>query len=204
MSDKYKLHKLLAALLMFVFLATSCTTAFSPPTAPDLTRSFSFTGAITYGKLTATANFSRDSEGGWTVSITEPKEISGFVMTYKNGTTTAQFAGYAFDFDEKTLPFKSTCAYIVDCLDKIAQLDNLTVKEGDGFLKISGSIPEGGFIVTAHKDTGVIVSIECAGVKVEVSNMIYGGAPSQTGTAETTPPTSADTTITTTGATTTA
>lgn len=149
-----------AAILLSTLLLTSCSKS-SSIKPPELSGDMSLSGELKCGDVTASADFSRSGDT-WTVTFTAPDSVSGMIITDEGDKCTVTYSGIVFDYNDTEVPFKTAVGYITDSLDAAAKPENISVKqEGEG-MRVSGSIPESGFIINLDEN-GNIRAINAGG-----------------------------------------
>ncbi len=151
---------LCTAVIFSMLLLTSCSKSLSIK-PPELSGDMSLSGELKCGDVTASADFSRSGDV-WTVTFTAPDSVSGMVITDEGDKCTVTYSGIIFDYNDSEVPFKTAVGYITDSLDAAAKPENISVKqEGEG-MRVSGSIPESGFIINLDK-SGNITAVNAGG-----------------------------------------
>lgn len=139
--------------LLCMLLLTSCgkTSTIKPP---ELSGDISLSGEIKCGDVTANADLSRSGDI-WTVTFTAPDSMNGMVITDEGDKCTVSYSGIVFDYNDSEVPFKNAVGYITDSLDAAAKPENISLKQEDDGLRVSGSIPESGFIINLDENGNV-------------------------------------------------
>ncbi len=163
-----------AAILLSTLLLTSCSKS-SSIKPPELSGDMSLSGELKCGDVTANADFSRSGDT-WTVTFTAPDSVSGMIITDEGDKCTVTYSGIVFDYNDTEVPFKTAVGYITDSLDAAAKPENISVKqEGEG-MRVSGSIPESGFVINLDQN-GNITAVSAGGaVFTAASGNTAGGA----------------------------
>lgn len=163
-----------AAILLSTLLLTSCSKS-SSIKPPELSGDMSLSGELKCGDVTANADFSRSGDT-WTVTFTAPDSVSGMIITDEGDKCTVTYSGIVFDYNDTEVPFKTAVGYITDSLDAAAKPENITIKQESEGLRVSGSIPESGFVINLDQN-GNITAVSAGGaVFTAASGNTAGGA----------------------------
>lgn len=157
-----------AAVLCAAALLCGCEGAISIGSAklPDFSSSFSSDAEITFGNEKAQAEISRIEPGCWEFSFSEPKELSGVVMTLENGEITASLGELTVTAGEggyTILP-----VVIAEGLDELPNVKAESFTEENGVLTAKLDSCGSKCTITADKQSGEILSFKSPSNKLAV------------------------------------
>lgn len=157
-----------AAVLCGAALLCGCggAVSFNSTKLPDFSSAYCANAEITFGDIEAKAEVTRSEPGCWEFEFSEPKELSGLVMTVENGELTASLGELtvtAGEGDYTALPL-----VIADGLDALQSADKAEFTEKDGMLTVRVEADGSKCTVTADKSTGDILSFKSPSDKLAV------------------------------------
>ncbi len=159
---------IVAAVLGGGLLMSGCSGAnpFTAEKLPDFSGGFSSTAELTYGKLTAQADIDRIEPGSWEFTFTAPEELSGVVMTIKDGKLSASLGEISVEDgggDHTALPL-----VIAGAIDGLSGISAGELTEKDGVLSARSDCQGARCTVTIDKATGDILSVRSPSNKLSV------------------------------------
>ncbi|MCL2086189.1 MAG: hypothetical protein FWH05_01170 [Oscillospiraceae bacterium] len=124
----------------------------------QMDKAYSFNAQINYNEMSAAAYFERFSQGRWNVNLTEPYELQGISLYFKDDMAKATFAGITVDLSH--LPEISTIAEkLIDTLENaIASEGTQAIRAGDT-IEIMGMTQFGGYKLVLDSKTKLPVSV---------------------------------------------
>ena len=133
---------------------------------PELSGSFSAVSEITAGSDKLRAEIDRIEPGSWEFRFSEPKELSGVVMTVENGEVTASLGELSVTAgagDYTMLP-----AVIAEGLDGLGSVDPEDITEENGVLTARVNSCGSKCTATINKQTGDILTFKSPSNKLAV------------------------------------
>lgn len=157
-----------AAVLCGAALLCGCNGAvsFNSTKLPDFSSGYCANAEMTFGDIKAQAEITRTEPGCWEFEFSEPKELSGLVMTVINGELTASLGELNVTAGEGE--YTALPVLIADGLDALQSADKEEFTEKDGVLTVRVEADGSKCTVTADKATGNILSFKSPTDKLAV------------------------------------
>ncbi len=133
----------------------------------DFDTGYSVTADITCGKLSATADVTRNSTNDWLFCFTEPKELMGLTLCLDDAGMTVKLGALSVSADISQ-EYSALPEIIAKAVDKLPELTEDNMTEKDGVLTAETDFNGQRVIITAAKDTGELISLKCPYYKLAV------------------------------------
>lgn len=184
------------------FLTSICLAACSVPVkekaeSPNgLNSSFSSSVSVALDEMNAEGTVKRFGNGMWEAEFSSPNTLSGVMLSFSEGNVTASYKGLNFSVPQSALPVKAMMLNLITAADDLAENEELSGREKDGMIEISGSLDGGEYTLTVDKK-GNIASFSMPGSKLKMNfsdvQPITGETPAESTTAAVTEAASAET-----------
>lgn len=156
------------------FLTSICLAACSVPVkekaeSPNgLNSSFSSSVSVALDEMNAEGTVKRFGNGMWEVEFSSPNTLSGVMLSFSEGNVTASYKGLNFSVPQSALPVKAMMLNLITAADDLAKNEELSGREKDGMIEISGSLDGGEYTLTVDKK-GNIASFSMPGSKLKMN-----------------------------------
>lgn len=160
-----KIRKIPLLLLPLLLCGCSGTQLLSKPT-PDFDKTYEISAEIDYGKYTATADITRNGNGNWTFSFSEPEYLMGVELILKDDGMTASLGDISVTADGNSMytMIPDTIASVLDALPSLAA-DSIT--DNEGILTMNTYIRGDKAVVTSDTN-GNLLTLKCPSQRLSV------------------------------------
>lgn len=134
---------------------------------PDLKGDMSISGSVTCDGVTAQAEFTR-SAGIWTVCYTSPDTVNGLTVIDDGNTVKYSLDGIEYEYSNFSPQFATAAGLLTDCIDNAGTAENVTARQGDDKLTLSGTADKNSYTLTLDND-GKITGISVGGYVLDCS-----------------------------------
>lgn len=134
---------------------------------PDLSGDITLSGRLTCEDITAEVNLERSGKV-WTVSFTSPDSVKGLTVTDDGTNVKYSLDGIEYNYSENSPQFTTAAELITSCIDNAGATENVTVKQGNDSLTLSGTADKNGYTLTLNA-SGEIVGISVGGYVLDCS-----------------------------------
>ncbi|MDR1754958.1 MAG: hypothetical protein LBR74_08695 [Eubacterium sp.] len=123
----------------------------------NLDKAYSFSAELVYGDLKAAGNFERFSGGRWNVELTEPYELQGMSLFFKDGKAKATFHGITVDITG--LPEISTVAdKVINTVENAISSEGSEARRSGDIIKVTGISDYGAYTLELDAKTKLPIS----------------------------------------------
>lgn len=151
----------------FCLAACSVTGGGSTSRKNGLDCAFQSSMSLTMDRLTAEGTLTRAGSGEWQVEFDSPNTLSGVTLSLSQGEVTASYKGLSFSVPRSALPVKAMMLNLAEAVDSCSGQEELSGKEEDGSLIVSGSLEGGEYSITVDGN-GALTAFEMPGSKLKI------------------------------------
>lgn len=126
----------------------------------SISRPFDAKATIRLKDLVLTADINKTNADAITISVDEPKTLSGMKFVYDGKDITVSYMGLSIKLDEQSKLVSSVASAIVKALDQAASPSGIDVQMQDGALLVSGKSEDGAFSITLDKSNGSLAELQ--------------------------------------------
>lgn len=156
-----------AAISFFSLVSCSSVTGEKGSVPNGLAEGFKADVSIDLDELDAEGALRRYGNGMWDIEFTSPNTLSGVKLSFDEGNAEASYKGLKFTVPQSALPVKAMMLNLIEAVDGYSNESELTGKEEDGNIELSGSLEGGDYVLTVDKQ-GRIVSFEMPNNKLDM------------------------------------
>ena len=122
---------------------------------PKLDSPFTVSAEMEYDSDTYNAVFTRRDTNSWDVEFSAPDTLSGIILKFRENNVEAFYNGLSFSVPKTALPLKSMIAAFIDVSEKAALEGELTGKQKEDELVVSGETELGKYVLKFDKNCGL-------------------------------------------------
>ncbi|MCL2694640.1 MAG: hypothetical protein FWE60_06005, partial [Oscillospiraceae bacterium] len=133
---------LIALLIIFALICTSCNTQATPENL-DFDFAFSFTAELEYNGAASKAQFTRTAADNWTGTLSEPYALQGVFIDYKPEEMTVSYSDFAVryggDLPNGLPPDINITAFVmIEALESAFRKDSISVTSTKETIEVRG------------------------------------------------------------------
>lgn len=152
--------------LSVCFVCASCKTVKNAE-SPDLSGNITLSGRLTCEGIAAEVDLER-CDNIWTVCFTSPDSVKGLTVTDDGTNVKYSLDGIEYNYSENSPQFTTAAELITSCIDNAGATENVTVKQGNDGLTLSGTADKNGYTLTLDAN-GEIVGVSVGGYVLDCS-----------------------------------
>lgn len=134
---------------------------------PDLKGDINISGQLTCDNLTAEISLVRSADV-WTVSFTSPDSVKGLTVTDDGNTVKYSLDGIEYEYNSSSPQLATAAELLTSCIDNAGNAENVTARQGDDKLTLSGTADKNSYTLTLDND-GSITGISVGGYVFGIS-----------------------------------
>lgn len=162
-----KVFSLLAALILIITAGCENQQK-AQETPPPLPEKFSSDINVTYGDISMTAVFTRNSANEFTVDFVTPEALNPLSLYFKNGICTVDYDGLKFDADFNRFPQTETGALLINAISDAVQGFEIQKLYSDGIWTYKGTGERGTFTLTQDAESGALIEFRTDGAQLHI------------------------------------
>ena len=135
--------------------------------SPDLSGNITLSGRLTCEGIAAEVNLER-CDNIWTVCFTSPDSVKGLTVTDDGTNVKYSLDGIEYNYSENSPQFTTAAELITSCIDNAGATENVTVKQGNDSLTLSGTADKNGYTLTLDAN-GEIIGVSVGGYVLDCS-----------------------------------
>lgn len=134
--------------------------------APDLDKTYSVTAEIDYGSSSAVADITRNAEGNWNVSFTEPAYLMGVELALADGKVSATLGDITVTADSSDV-YTLMPDIITEVLDSLPDVAAENISESEGVFTLNTAYGNDRAVVTSDSSGGLL-TLKCPAQQLSV------------------------------------
>lgn len=134
--------------------------------APEFDKTYSVTAEIGYGSSNAVADITRNAQGDWSVSFTEPAFLMGVELSLNDDGVTASLGDIKVTADSSDV-YTLMPDIITEVLDSLPEVAAENITESEGIFTLNTAYGGDRAIVTSDSSGGLL-SLKCPAQRLSV------------------------------------
>ncbi|MGN0620414.1 MAG: lipoprotein [Porcipelethomonas sp.] len=120
--------------------------------APKTNSPFSMSAEIKNGDTQASAVITRYGADNWDAEFSAPNTLAGVLISYRDNNVEASYKGLSFSVPKSALPLKAMISNLIEAVDGMSNLTEISCEEDDGIMVYEGENEQGKYTMKFNND----------------------------------------------------